>query len=168
MDLPIFKFGKLYGGPPYLVNKIDPDIVISLAMHLIVRSKNTRQTYHYPIRNLHVEPLYNIANALDKIVYHIKRNDKVFVHCLGGCGRTGTVISAYLILYHGYNYKDAVNEFLRQRGCTIESYVQEHFLSTINYLLSSSTPVSKILAIIRKSITLNEFMSKAKKYIRLT
>ena len=164
MNTPLFRFKSLYGGPPYLVDEVNPDAVISLASRIVARSKNTRYIYNYPIRNLHVEPIRNIGYALEKIDYHINRNDIIYVHCLGGCGRTSTVISAYLILFHRYSYREAILEFLHQRGCTIESYEQDFFLKVLNRLVETKLNMDKIITIIKNSNTLDDFISNIEKY----
>lgn len=166
MHFSLFRFKGLYGGPPYLVNEVNPDAVISLASRIVARAVNTRYIYHYPIRNLHVEPVYNIGYALEKIDYHINRNETIYVHCLGGCGRTGTVVSAYLILFHRYRYRDAVFEFLRQRGCTIESFEQEFFLKILDRLSNMTCRKYSIIQIIKYSTTLNDFMNNAENYLK--
>jgi len=167
MDLPLFRLGKLFGGPPYLVDEVDPDVVISLAAHVVAKSRSTRQVYHFPIRDFHVEPIYNIGYALEKISYHISRGDSVYVHCLGGCGRTGTVISAYLILFHGYSYQEAIHEFVSQRGCSIESYEQELFLEVLDRLIKTWFNVDKIVGVMKRSITLDNFMNYIEKIVEL-
>lgn len=165
MDLPLFRYGKLYGGPPYLVNEVDPIIVISLATYIVARSRSTREVYHFPIRNLHVEPIHNIGYALEKINYHISKGESVYVHCLGGCGRTGTVISAYLIIFHKYSYRDAILEFLRQRGCTVESYEQELFLNILSRLTQVIRVEYRIISLVKESNSLDDFMRNAEKII---
>jgi len=39
---------------------------------------------------------------------------KILVHCLGGYGRTGTMLAAYLMKHKGYRASDAI-EFVRKR-----------------------------------------------------
>ncbi len=161
----MFKYNNLYGGPPYLVEAIDPEVVVSLTRRVVVRSNSTLYVYHYPIRNLHVEPIYNVGKALEAIDYHLRQEHRVYVHCLGGCGRTGTVISSYLIIFHKYRYREAVKEYLRQRGCSIESYEQEVFLRTIDYLIHTKKLDSRKLIGVLKSIeTLDELLDKSMIY----
>ncbi len=155
----LFRYGNLYGGPPYLVSTVDPDIVVSLAYRVVARSRSTRKTYHYPIMDFHVEPIYNIGYAIEKIYYHLTNGDKVYVHCLGGCGRTGTVVSAYLILFHGYSVEDAVMEFYRQRGCTIESFEQEIFLKRIHEILVKTRSPMEIIDLLKRIEKLDRFLN---------
>ncbi len=50
------------------------------------------------------------------------------VHCVGGIGRTGTVIAAYLIMKEGYEPNDAVEEVRKYREGAVQSLQQFEFL----------------------------------------
>ncbi len=156
--VPIFRYGTLYGGPPYLVHYVDPDVVISLTYDTVARSRNTKVTYHYPIEDFHVEPITNIAKALEAIIKHLSRGEKVYVHCIGGCGRTGTVISSYLILFKNYEPEQAIYEFYRMRGCTVESYEQRVFLEKVYRLYNRLKNPRKVLEILNNYVRLNDLI----------
>jgi protein-tyrosine phosphatase len=50
------------------------------------------------------------------------------VHCVGGIGRTGTIIAAYLIMKEGYEPNDAVEEVRKYREGAVQSLQQFEFL----------------------------------------
>lgn len=50
-----------------------------------------------PIRDLSVPTLTQMRDILDLINQSIVKDMKVYVHCWGGIGRTGTVIGCYLL-----------------------------------------------------------------------
>jgi len=52
----------------------------------------------------------------------------VAVHCLGGCGRTGTMIACYLVKA-GMAPLDAVDEVRKRRPCSIETGSQERAIT---------------------------------------
>ncbi len=161
----IFSFrDTLYAGHPSMACSVDPNVVISLAYGVYVRCRSTRVYYRYPIIDFSVEPIHNIGYAVEKIAYHLGRGDRVYVHCLAGCGRTCTVVSTYLILYHGYRWGDAVEEYLRQRGCYIESSEQEVFLKTIDYLKhKKGYDTREIIELLKACTSLEELLKEVKR-----
>jgi protein-tyrosine phosphatase len=55
---------------------------------------------------------------------------RVFIHCYAGLGRTGTVASLILMQY-GFSARDAIQQVRAARPGSIQSFEQEHYLSTI-------------------------------------
>ena len=79
------------------------------------RNKNV-EVFRYAIQDLSIPTetqMIGILNKLDELIAHGK---KVYIHCWGGVGRTGTVIGCYLIR-HGYatpeNVFDTINYLKR-------------------------------------------------------
>ncbi|MBN1202041.1 MAG: dual specificity protein phosphatase family protein, partial [Anaerolineae bacterium] len=56
-----------------------------------------------------------MLRILDTIDLAIQREQKVYVHCLGGIGRTGTVIGCWLVR-HGQTGQDALEQIVDLRG----------------------------------------------------
>lgn len=79
---------------------------------------------HIPIADGHPPTL----EQMDEIYKWLKRGKGNLVHCVGGIGRTGTVISAYLILEEGLDSEEAVEEVRRFRPGAVQTYEQELFL----------------------------------------
>jgi len=57
--------------------------------------------FHYPIVDMSVPTKALMVEILDKMDELIAANEKIYVHCLGGHGRTGTVIGCWL-KRHGF------------------------------------------------------------------
>ena len=50
------------------------------------------------------------------------------VHCVGGMGRTGTVIASYLVLSEGLDAESAIEEVRRYKPGAVQTYEQELFV----------------------------------------
>ena len=50
----------------------------------------------FPVRDLHAPSRPNMVAILDFIDERIAQGETVYVHCMGGTGRTGTVVGCYL------------------------------------------------------------------------
>ncbi len=57
--------------------------------------------FHYPIVDMSVPTKALMVEILDKIDELIAANEKIYIHCLAGHGRTGTVIGCWL-KRHGF------------------------------------------------------------------
>ena len=64
---------------------------------------------------------FEMGKILDRIDANIEQNRPVYVHCLGGIGRTGTVVGCYLDR-HGY----AVDQQLIQHIQVLRKYTINH------------------------------------------
>jgi len=86
------------------------------------------EVYYAPTPDLHpVEllVLHDISLFIDNILN--KRGGKVFVHCMGGIGRSGTVTAAYLI-YSGKSLLDAINTIRSKVVGAVEVFGQWRIL----------------------------------------
>jgi len=66
-----------------------------------------------PIKDLSVPAEHHMTRILNQIDLCIKHGKTVYVHCLGGIGRTGTVVGCYLVLHGlatGKNVLDMIRE----------------------------------------------------------
>lgn len=81
----------------------------------------------------HVPPT---AEQLKKAVNVIKDENKrgryVLVHCLGGLGRTGTVLACYLAGEQGLDAESAICEVRRQRPFSIEIVQEPSIFEFVN------------------------------------
>jgi predicted protein tyrosine phosphatase len=67
------------------------------------------------IRDMDVPDSSRMTAILNTIDTAIHRGHLVYVHCLAGIGRTGTVVGCYLVR-HGMTGEDALSEIVRLRG----------------------------------------------------
>lgn len=55
------------------------------------------EIYNYPIKDFSVPTKEYLLEILNKIDDCLKKNKRVYIHCMGGIGRTGVVIGCYLV-----------------------------------------------------------------------
>ena len=58
---------------------------------------STLRRLSVPIPDFGTPPLEELKRALDAIDAELAAGRAVYVHCLGGCGRTGTVVASWLV-----------------------------------------------------------------------
>ncbi len=118
----------------------------------------------FPIEDGDVEPISNFARALETLIRLIEEGRKVYVHCYAGCGRTGTLVSAYLIIRECMTYEEAVNRFRARRGCGPESWCQEMLLRGLSLVKQEKGP-GEALRILRESRDLGEFIGRVRRVL---
>ncbi len=67
-----------------------------------------------PIRNWDIPLPLMMVQILDTIETALAKGQRVYVHCAGGIGRTGTVVGCYLVR-HGMQGEAALEEIMRLR-----------------------------------------------------
>ncbi len=79
--------------------------------------------YFFPIENFSAPPIELLAQIVDLINQKVEEGKKVLVHCLAGCGRTGTVLAAYFVS-KGMQPDEAIEHLRSLRPCSIETQQQ--------------------------------------------
>jgi hypothetical protein len=85
------------------------DQTIAIAQKLGVKVSFDRM----PIKDMGIPSRPEMARILDRIDQKINGGQPVYVHCLGGVGRTGTVVGCYLAR-HGYATGQKVIQLLQK------------------------------------------------------
>ncbi len=78
----------------------------------------------YPVRDMTSPALEQVRDFVAEVEAELARGGKAAVHCVGGVGRTGTVIACYLVSL-GRRPGEAVAEVRRQRPGSIQTDDQE-------------------------------------------
>jgi hypothetical protein len=120
----------LVGNAPYDATSFDAILSMGVTRFVCLCSWNElhfdyiehltdEHAIHYePIRDRHVAPDSRAVFIAQWIIDQTTAGNRVYVHCLGGIGRAGTIASLYLGLRHGYDAEDAmraVNESRQTR-----------------------------------------------------
>jgi protein-tyrosine phosphatase len=69
---------------------------------------------NYPIKDRMISAPTVMKKILDEIDTQTKQGRRVYVHCLAGIGRTGTVVGCYLVR-HGMNNEEVLGEIQHMR-----------------------------------------------------
>ena len=90
--------------------------------------------YHFPIEDGGVPKTYELDHfrqIINYIVKEILNGEKVFIHCRGGIGRSGTVVCQSLKQI-GYTPKQALSLTRTWRHGAVENKLQEDFVFNIS------------------------------------
>jgi protein-tyrosine phosphatase len=74
----------------------------------------------HPVRDLSVPTASEMCDILDTIDQYLESHKAVYVHCLGGVGRTGTVIGCWLLRHRLAEPSDVLEVLMRLRQQDME------------------------------------------------
>lgn len=89
-----------------------------------------------PIQDFSIPQKTEMKDILDCIDDAVKKNRKVYVHCRGGIGRTGTTVGCYLVR-HGFGGDEAlenVNRLFRLSERSMESSFSPETREQMNFV----------------------------------
>lgn len=99
-----------------------PDMVADLGM----------QWRHRPIPDRHPPQqqfMLTWPSLKGELIDELSSGKNIFIHCMGGLGRTG-VVAAMLLIEAGYSAKQAISAVRTSRPHTIETTSQEDFVES--------------------------------------
>lgn len=92
--------------------------------------------FRFPIKDLDIPTITHMRTVINAINEAIHEGGKVYVHCWGGIGRTGTVIGCYLI-EHGILLNHTAVPFIEflKRNTSIKNRQSPETPDQVNYIL---------------------------------
>jgi len=138
--------GEIAGmSQPGLLDHIEEDLlwlktkgiktIITLTEDPLDPSKVIEFEYHHiPVPNF-CAPTLNQFELFKKIYQTAAK--PIAIHCLGGVGRTGTMLSAALVI-DGSSASEAINEVRKKRPGSIETEEQEMSVFRLEKMLENS------------------------------
>ena len=88
-------------------NEVFPYKAILLEQAAVYESKVTHQ--RFPIGDFGLPTPELMNDLLDEIEKHLRSGHKIYLHCWGGIGRTGTTVGCYLVR-QGRTAKEALDQ----------------------------------------------------------
>lgn len=76
----------------------------------------------HPIVDMGVTTIPHMSRILDDVDAVVEKGERVYVHCWGGIGRTGTVIGCWLVR-HGLDQGDAIRTIAELRRLVLDSFM---------------------------------------------
>lgn len=82
--------------------------------------------------NYGVPSNHQLQDYLNIMQNSIKEHKPVLIHCAMGCGRTGLLLTAYLMNFENKDWETSLLEVREIRSCAVESSIQLKYLSSLN------------------------------------
>jgi len=95
----------------------------------------------YRVADMTAPEAADIRDFVAEVAYELDHGGRVAVHCLGGVGRTGTMIACYLVST-GYSADEAIDEVRRRRPGSVQTRSQE--LAIARYAAEVGRPESRL------------------------
>jgi atypical dual specificity phosphatase len=133
--------GRLMGGEwpvPYLDWLASQRVSVLINLTPRVYEDDRFRIHRLPLKDGAAPDEAQIGTFCRLVRRELLAKNRVYVHCIGGYGRTGTMMACYWI----YRYRDHHNEAIRQirvlRPGSIENSVQENAVAQWALLMQAS------------------------------
>ncbi|MCA6214788.1 protein tyrosine phosphatase [Thermococcus bergensis] len=132
---------------PKLAEEFDAVVVLTYEYELYYDleelTKRGVEVLHAPIEDFTAPSLEELLEIVEWIEERARKGKKVLVHCLGGSGRSGTVVTAYLMYAHGLPLRDALAKVRSLKPSAVETEEQMEVLKELEEYLRKSRFLNK-------------------------
>ena len=91
------------------------------------------EVHYLKIMDQSVPTTEKMDEALQWLDNLLSKKKKTLIHCVGGIGRTGTLVACYLKKYDGFSTREAMEAVRKSRSPrAIENELQEKFVNNYN------------------------------------
>jgi hypothetical protein len=127
MDIPILdrcsyfiENKALFGGFPsqtdiHTLESLGVRVFVNLTIPSELKTVSYKSNYidiGYPIQDkkipTNIDDFYAFIATLSSILFSLKPDEKMYIHCKGGHGRSGVVVACLLCMYYGISAEDAL------------------------------------------------------------
>ncbi|MCO6040795.1 protein-tyrosine phosphatase family protein [Thermococcus alcaliphilus] len=120
---------------PEIAEKFDAVVVLTYEYELYYDLegliKRGIEVLYAPIEDFTAPSLKELLKIVEWIEKKIKEGKKVLIHCLGGSGRSGTVVTAYLMYAHGFSLREALAKVRSLKPSAVETQEQMEVLKEL-------------------------------------
>jgi len=95
------------------------------------------EVLHFPVPDFSAPSMEGLLDVLHWIERMVRRGRRVLIHCIGGCGRSGTVAVAWLMYSQRLPLQRALREVRRVRHCAVETEPQLELLRELERTLKT-------------------------------
>ena len=108
-------------------------------VHQVAQEKGSTMPIEYhrlPVPDFGIPSKQRMKEILDTMDEAVSRDKKVYVHCAGGIGRTGTTVGCYMVRHgnDGTNALQEVNRLFRNSNRSMESYSSPETREQLNFV----------------------------------
>ncbi len=108
-----------------------------------IAEKNNIVILRFPTKDGHAPDEETLLRICEIISNNVKECRRVYVHCVGGLGRTPTVLAAYLVYSRGISAEDALREVMRVNPDMSITEEQYYSLKSFELLIKNEKHVKK-------------------------
>jgi len=106
-------------------------------------ARNDLIVLRFPTRDGYAPDEETLLRICEIINNNVKQCRKVYVHCVGGLGRTPTVLAAYLVYSRGLSAEDALREVMKVNPEMSITEDQYYSLKSFELMLGKEKHVKK-------------------------
>ncbi|CAB49338.1 protein-tyrosine phosphatase family protein [Pyrococcus abyssi] len=125
----------------YLLEKFNAFVVLVEDFELVYDLNKLRQraeVLHSPIPDFTAPSLEQLMEIIEWIEEKVREGKKVYIHCYGGSGRSGTIATAWLMYSQGIPLREALRRVRLLKPSAVETEDQMKILEEFEEFLKKA------------------------------